>query len=443
MNTIRTRSQSNVGKASSFSKQAIGALGNIKGKKSKKRSSDIGCTAKAHQRATRRNTRGVLNNITNIQVGTKRVKQGNLKKVDDNLLKQQSNLGSIEPGCRQDQLPVPITNAGSDNLVPHKSSLTSQDSEFVDLDISNEDIDAGSDNLDPMKDESDDEDEKRQGDVDEEVLRIDAGDIHNPQAVSEYIQDIMIYFRGVEGCRAPKPGYMDSQRDINSKMREILIDWLSEVHLKFKLRPETMYLTVNLIDRFLSLRAVSRTKLQLVGCTGMLIASKYEEIYAPEVRDFVYISDKAYTRDQILMMESIMLNTLKFNLTVPSALRFGQRFIKLVAGADDRFKMLVGYLMELTLQNYDFLGFLPSKIAASATYLALSMISKDRPGRPEWTSLLKTQTNYGEDKLRDCVRALHKLAAKNPEKYRAVRKKYSSRKFLEVAKIPVGPPPFL
>lgn len=39
--------------------------------------------------------------------------------------------------------------------------------------------------------------------------------------------------------------------------------------------------------------------LQLVGCTAMLIASKYEEIYAPEVRDFVYISDKAYTREQV------------------------------------------------------------------------------------------------------------------------------------------------
>merc|ERR1711981_1479977 len=113
-----------------------------------------------------------------------------------------------------------------------------------------------------------------------------------------------------------------------------------------------MYLTVNLIDRFLSLYSVQRTKLQLVGCTAMLIASKYEEIYAPEVRDFVYISDKAYTRDQILMMESIMLNTLQFNLTVPSALRFSQRYVKLVRGADNRFKKLVEYLMELTLQSY-------------------------------------------------------------------------------------------
>jgi len=66
---------------------------------------------------------------------------------------------------------------------------------------------------------------------------------------------------------------------------KILIDWLVEVHAKFKLRTETLYLTVNIIDRFLQERSLSRSKLQLLGCTGMLLASKYEEIYAPEVRD--------------------------------------------------------------------------------------------------------------------------------------------------------------
>ena len=93
---------------------------------------------------------------------------------------------------------------------------------------------------------------------------------------------------------------MRQQAHINEKMRAILIDWLVEVHLKFQLMPETLYLTVNLIDRFLEKETIARNKLQLVGVTAMFIASKYEEIYAPECRDFVYISDKAYTRDEIL-----------------------------------------------------------------------------------------------------------------------------------------------
>ena len=77
--------------------------------------------------------------------------------------------------------------------------------------------------------------------------------------------------------------YMGSQPDINAKMRSILVDWLIEVHRKFELMPETLYLTLNIVDRFLSMKAVPRRELQLVGISSMLIACKYEEIWAPEV----------------------------------------------------------------------------------------------------------------------------------------------------------------
>jgi cyclin B len=125
--------------------------------------------------------------------------------------------------------------------------------------------------------------------------------------------------------------YITKQEDINEKMRAILIDWLVEVHLKFKLMPETLYLTVNLIDRYLEKEKIKRSHLQLVGVTAMFISSKYEEIYAPECRDFVYISDKAYTREQILKMEGDMLSKLNFQLTTPNSLLFLKRFVK-VAG---------------------------------------------------------------------------------------------------------------
>lgn len=87
-------------------------------------------------------------------------------------------------------------------------------------------------------------------------------------------------------------------------MRAILVDWIIEVHLKFKLMPETLFITVSLIDRFLERVQIKRHNLQLVGVTAMLIASKYEEIYAPEVNDFVYITDNAYTKQQIFEMEN-------------------------------------------------------------------------------------------------------------------------------------------
>ena len=71
--------------------------------------------------------------------------------------------------------------------------------------------------------------------------------------------DIMKYLMKVEGNRVASANYMSKQSDINAKMREILVDWLVEVHLKFKLRSETLFLTVNLIDRFLERRAVNNS----------------------------------------------------------------------------------------------------------------------------------------------------------------------------------------
>ena len=126
---------------------------------------------------------------------------------------------------------------------------------------------------------------------------------------------------------------MTKQEDVNEKMRSILIDWLVEVHHKFKLVPETLFLTTNLIDRFLQLKQITRQKLQLVGVTAMLIASKYEEIYAPIVKDFVYITDNAYTKAEILEMERKMLSTLDFNIQIVSTWVFLQRYWK-VAKAD-------------------------------------------------------------------------------------------------------------
>ena len=82
--------------------------------------------------------------------------------------------------------------------------------------------------------------------------------------------------------------YIDSQPEINESMRAILVDWLIDVHRKFELSPETLYLTINIVDRFLAIKIVSRRELQLVGISAMLMASKYEEIWPPEViMDFI------------------------------------------------------------------------------------------------------------------------------------------------------------
>jgi Cyclin, N-terminal domain len=128
---------------------------------------------------------------------------------------------------------------------------------------------------------------------------IDERDRDDPLCATAYVQEMYEHFRIKEVTTSVRPEYMDNQPHINERMRAILVDWLVEVHLKFKLVPETLYLTVNLIDRYLEVEQVSRPKLQLVGVTSLLIASKYEEIYPPELRDLVYICDRAYTRSDV------------------------------------------------------------------------------------------------------------------------------------------------
>lgn len=114
---------------------------------------------------------------------------------------------------------------------------------------------------------------------------------------------------------------MDNQNDISKRMRIVLVNWIIDVHRKWKLREETLFLTINLIDRYCEKVVITRMIYQLVGITSMLVASKYEEIYAPDMQDCVYITDEAYTRAQLLKMEQDLLFTLDFNLTAPSALR--------------------------------------------------------------------------------------------------------------------------
>ncbi len=142
-------------------------------------------------------------------------------------------------------------------------------------------------------------------DVPTRLFDIDAGDRMDQFCVTEYTEEIYAYLRLNESRSLVDDDYMSRQPDINAKMRVILNDWLVEVHLKFKLRQETLYLCFQLIDRFLENTNVQRQKLQLVGVTGLMLASKYEEIYPPEVRDYVYICDNAYSREEILQMEQV------------------------------------------------------------------------------------------------------------------------------------------
>lgn len=111
----------------------------------------------------------------------------------------------------------------------------------------------------------------------------DEVDEWDPSMVSEYAEDIFEYMGVLEIKSMPNPNYMETQNEIQWHQRTTLVDWLVQIHARYHLTPETLWIAVNIIDRFLSKRVVSLVKLQLVGVTAMFIAAKYEEIVAPSV----------------------------------------------------------------------------------------------------------------------------------------------------------------
>ncbi|CAJ1946302.1 unnamed protein product [Cylindrotheca closterium] len=256
---------------------------------------------------------------------------------------------------------------------------------------------------------------------------IDERDAEDPLCATDYVQDMYQHFRGKEALTSVRPVFMENQPHINERMRSILVDWLVEVHLKFKLVPETLYLTANLIDRYLERQEVSRPKLQLVGVTSLLIASKYEEIYPPELRDLVYICDRAYTRSEIIEMEEKILKTLEYNITIPSAHAFLVRYLK-AAHADKRIVQLSCYILDGTLQSYNLLHYLPSQLAAAAVFLARRTV-----GRNSWSPTLLKYANYREEEITPIARAVLAEKTSSSPELRAVNKKYTSSRYGGVA----------
>ncbi|XP_015264419.1 PREDICTED: G2/mitotic-specific cyclin-B3 [Gekko japonicus] len=252
----------------------------------------------------------------------------------------------------------------------------------------------------------------------------------DPYASAEYAKDIFDYMREREE-KFSIPDYMESQPDITRDMRAILVDWMVEVQENFDLTHETLYLAVKLMDHYLVKVTSMRDKLQLIGSTAILIASKFEERCPPCVDDFLYICDDAYNREELISMEMSILQTLHFDINIPVAYRFLRRFAKCTHATMETLT-LARFICELTLQEYDFVQERASRLAASCLLLALKMKNLDG-----WNPTLEYYSGYCVQDLQSSVKKLNFLLTyQHDERLKAVRSKYSHRVFFAVAKMP-------
>ncbi|KAK1645936.1 hypothetical protein QYE76_063741 [Lolium multiflorum] len=260
----------------------------------------------------------------------------------------------------------------------------------------------------------------------------------DPQLCAPYASDIYSYLRSMEvqKKRRPAADYIERvQVDITPNMRGILVDWLVEVAEEYKLVSDTLYLTVSYIDRFLSANSLNRQKLQLLGVSAMLIASKYEEISPPNVEDFCYITDNTYMKQELIKMESDILNILKFEMGNPTAKTFLRLFIR--SGQEDNkypalsLEFMGSYLSELSLLEYGCVRFLPSVVAASAVFVA--RLTLDPDSNP-WSKKLQSVTGYRASELKDCITTIHDLQlSRKGQSWNAIRDKYKQHRFKGVS----------
>ncbi|KAK0605883.1 hypothetical protein LWI29_031775 [Acer saccharum] len=231
------------------------------------------------------------------------------------------------------------------------------------------------------------------------IVNIDAADVNDELAVVEYVDELYMFYKATED-ESRVHDYMVSQPCINAKMRTILADWLIEVHSRYQLMPETLYLSINIIDRYLSMKTITRRELQLVGISSMLTACKYEEGYAPQVNDFVFLTDYAYGGVEIRVMEKAILEQLGWYLTVPTPYVFLVRYIKASVLPDQEMENMASFLAELGLIHY----------STTVHYLPIHACCI---------------SCYREEQLMDCAKLLvrfHSAAAKSELKTGVYRK---------------------
>ena len=281
---------------------------------------------------------------------------------------------------------------------------------------------------------------------------------HDPlpfhSCMANYAPELLSYLLTSDARRVANPRYMTAvQHDLSFAMRSILVDWLLEVSVEYGLQPHTLLLCVSYIDRFLSVRAIDRTRLQLLGVTALLVAAKYWEIRPPLIDDFLYISDHTYTRDEVVAMERAMLYELRWEIGGCTALDFTRFLLWELGPVDPLTEHMAHLLIDLWLLEQDSVGTRQAVVGGSCLVAAVWAVTGQR-----WIGMGRV-VRFGLRETEWCVdsmlRAWRRLKAADEQaeleveagganaavasllSLKGVRSKYGRPQYGAVARLPV------
>ena len=253
--------------------------------------------------------------------------------------------------------------------------------------------------------------------------------------VGEYLEEIYmnLLLEESDSTIKPKMGYMNNQPEINEIMRAILIDWIIDVHLRFRLRQETLFMTIWLIDTYLSFAFVQREKLQLLGIACLLISCKSHEIYYPQHSKLIDMTDNAYTNEEMLVMENEILKKLNFFVVCPNPIDFYNILSKMFNFEKKQY-YLGNYFIESALVNYQILKYSPSVIASSCAYLVMKYYRINGYQKLYNNFIIKEQ--YPEDVIKDAAKEIYTLVEiLSRSRFKSVKKKFSLTQFENVSEV--------
>ena len=227
--------------------------------------------------------------------------------------------------------------------------------------------------------------------------------INNPQYCIEYSKEIFSFLKSNEKLNMPIYKNINlNKTEISEKSRKILIDWIISVHAKFNLLPNTLFLTINLIDRIIEKNVAYINSFQLLGTTALHIAAKYEEIYPPEINDYIFISNKAFSKEDVIEMENFILDKLNFDILCISPYVFLDRLYFISRENNIDVYYLSSMFIEFSFLSIEIMKNKQSLIAASMFYLALKFIYPKK--NKVWNNKLQIHTGYKEHKIKSVIK---------------------------------------
>ena len=259
------------------------------------------------------------------------------------------------------------------------------------------------------------------------------------QSVNEYIDEILNNL--IEEEKKIKyeinPNYFQYQNEINQDMRSILIDWLIDVHNKLSFKEETIYIAIYIMDSYLSKKFIQRKRFQLLGITSLILASKLNEIYIRRISDYVFITDKAYTVDEIKYMEEDISKTLNFKFLVPSSLSFYEIISEKIGISEDSDKFHFGeFLIQSFLIDFRSLYYSYSTISCACCYIIMKfnkMKNYQISYNNQYYSIKYNNMNENRSNIvKDCAKNICVVITEMfNSKLQSTIKKYSQCKFYD------------